>query len=141
MSATAARRARLLRLRTIEHRIAAVQLAAADAAHDTVAGVSGRVAALRDGIRMPSAICHGHDLHGMSELSDRLDRAQAGLQPSLAESWAIRTSRQDERIAAHIAEERTGRVHDTASRREAAERDLRIATSRPPRVRKVEERS
>jgi hypothetical protein len=125
MSSPAARRARLLRLRTIEHRVAAVRLVAADVAHATVANVSHRVAQLRASIIVPSGAYSGSHLQSFSELSERLDRARIGLEQSLSEARHIRDARD--------AEERTGRVHIDASRREAVERDLRIAAARPPR--------
>jgi hypothetical protein len=137
MSATAARRARLLRVRTIEHRIAAVRLATADAAHDAVARLGDRVARLRDGIRSPIAACHGHDLQSLTELTGRLDDARDGLARSLADSAAVCAARQTERLAAHVAEERTGRVHATALRREASARELRAAGASPTRLRKI----
>jgi hypothetical protein len=137
MSATAARRARLLRVRTIEHRIAAVRLATADAAHDAVARLGDRVAQLRDGIRSPVSACHGHDLQSLAELTGRLDHAREGLARSLADSAAVRAARQTERLAAHVAEERTGRVHATALRRETAARELRAAAASAPRLRKI----
>jgi hypothetical protein len=134
MSAAATRRARLLRLRTIEHRVAAVRLVAADSAHAAVASVSDRVQQLRDGITVPMGQVSGRDLQSLTELCERLDRARIGLQQSLDDARQTRDARDAERIAAHVAEERTGRVHADASRREAIERDLRSAASRPPRL-------
>ncbi len=134
MSAAATRRARLLRLRTIEHRVAAVRLVAADTAHAAVANVSDRVQQLRDGISVPTGEVSGRDLQSLTELCERLDNARIGLRKSLDDARQIRDARDAERIAAHVAEERTGRVHADASRREAIERDLRLAASRPPRL-------
>lgn len=130
----AARRVRLLRLRTIEHRVAAMRLVAADSAHAAVANVSDRVTQLREGIMVPTGAFSGRDLQGLSELSDRLDQARVGLQQSLAQARQTLEARDAERIAAHVAEERTERVHADASRREAIERDLRIAAARPHRL-------
>jgi hypothetical protein len=124
----------LLRLRTIEHRVAAVRLVAADSAHAAVANVSDRVQQLRDGISVPTGEVSGRDLQSLTELCERLDNARIGLRKSLDDARQIRDARDAERIAAHVAEERTGRVHADASRREAIERDLRLAASRPPRL-------
>jgi hypothetical protein len=134
MTAAAARRARLLRLRTIEHRVAAIRLVAADAAHAAVASVSDRVTQLRAGIMVPAGGYSGRDLQSLAELSDRLDRARIGLQRSLSEAREVRDARDVERIAAHVAEERTGRVHAVASRREEEEREMRIQAARPSRL-------
>lgn len=137
MSSAAARRARLLRLRTIEHRVAAVRLVAADVAHTAVVDVSDRVAQLRASIIVPSGAYSGCHLQSFSELSERLDRARIGLEHALCEARHVRDARDAERVAAHIAEERTSRVHADASRREAVERDLRIAAARPPRLKQT----
>jgi hypothetical protein len=123
-----------LRLRTIEHRLAAVRLSAADAAQATLSGVADRVSRLRAGIAVPVGAFKGADLQSLSELSDRLDTARAGVDRSLAQACAVRIARDAERIAAHVAEQRTARVHTEALRREAVERDLRAAAARPPRL-------
>lgn len=136
MNQTAARRARILRLRTMEHRVAAVRLAQADAAHASVVQVAQRVAALRDQVNVVEGLQNGSDLHSMAELAERLDRARTGLDRSLAEAAEVRDARDAERIAARLKEDRTGRVHAEAMRREAAERELRAASARAPRLKK-----
>lgn len=136
MNQTAARRARILRLRTIEHRIAAVRLAQADAAHASVVQVAERVASLRDQVNVAEGLQRGSDLQSMGELADRLDRARIGLDRSLAEAAEVRQARDAERVAARLKEDRTGRVHTEAMRREAAERELRAAAARSPRLKK-----
>jgi len=134
LSAPAARRARLLRLRTVEHRVAAARAVAADTAHAAVANVCDRVEQLRNGIGVAARGYIGHDLQSLCELSHRLDRARIGLQPSLDEAQAVREARGDERIAARIAEERLSRIHVKALQREAAEHDVRAASLLPTRV-------
>ena len=140
MSTPAARRARLLRLRAIEHRIACARLFAADAAYATVAGVSDRLTQLRDGILIDADRYRGHQLQSVGELATRLDQAQTALRPSLVESRATLDARNADRIAAHVAEQRTGRVHASALLREAAAQDLRTASSQPSQPRKAERR-
>jgi hypothetical protein len=140
MSTSAGRRSRLLRLRIIEHRSAAARLVAADSAHAAVANVGDRVTLLRDGISISTGSHHGHALQSLCELSGRLDRARIGLLPSLAETRATRNARDVERFAAHIAEERTARVHARASQREAIAAEIRTESARPPRHRKAERR-
>jgi hypothetical protein len=136
VSASAARRARVLRLRAIEHRVATVRLVAADVAHAAVASINDRVTQLRDGLAMPHGTCRGHDLQSLCELSHRLDRARTGLQPSLEETRSTRDARGAERMAAHVAEERMARVHAGAVRREALLKELQAASSHPPRSKK-----
>lgn len=134
MSASAARRARLLRLRIVEHRIAAARLVAAESAHAAVTTVCDRVAAMRDAIAVVSGRHAGYHLQSLSEMTERLDRARIGLQPTLAEALAVRTARDSERIAASVAEERTSRAHASASYREAADRERRAAAALPTRL-------
>ncbi|MEP6784285.1 MAG: hypothetical protein ABI898_00930 [Sphingomonadales bacterium] len=136
MNQTAARRARILRLRTMEHRVAAVRLAQADAAHSAVELVALRVAALRDQVNVAEGLQSGSDLQSMGELVERLDRARMGLDHSLAQAADVRDARDAERIAARLKEDRTGRVHAEATRREATERELRAASARSPRFKK-----
>lgn len=132
----AARRVRLLRVRTIEHRVAAFRLAAADATHKAVTHVCDRVAQLHADIAVPAGEICGRDLQSFGELSERLDSARATLARSLVQAEQARSLRDAERIAAQLAAERTERVHANASRREAAERDVRAAAARPPRLKK-----
>jgi len=134
MSTTHERRVRLLRLRAIEHRIAAGRFVAAEVSHDAVARVSDRVAALLAGIGADRGKWHGHDLQSLTELSDRLGRAQADVSKSLERAREVLAARQTERIAANVAETRTDRAHTEAARREAAERELRQAAARSPRL-------
>ncbi len=136
MSGAAPRRARLLRLRIIEHRLAAVRLATADSAHTAIVMVADRVARLRGGIVLNAGASCGCDLQSQSELSDRLDGARAGLERSLVQARDVREARHADRIVAHVAEHRTASVHAEALRRESTERDLRAAAARPPRLRK-----
>jgi hypothetical protein len=130
---TAARRQRLLRLRTIEHSTAAARFMVADAAHAALADVVARLAQLRTDLTMAVGVHHGHDVQGLAELSMRLDRARDGLTSSLSAAAQTRRVADDQRLTAQSTHDRVGRVHAEATRREAADRALRIAASYPPR--------
>ncbi len=138
MSDPAPRRARLLRLRAIEHRVAAVRCAAAEAAYGSVAGIAARVARLRGEIAVGKGFADAANLQSLAELADRLARAEDALAPALAQAQTVSAARQSERAAAGLAEERLSRVHAEASRREGDARDLRAAATQPWLRKRVE---
>ena len=136
MTAAGARRARLLRLRTIEHRVATARLVEADTAHAAVIGISERITMLRNSTIAAEGSYSGRDLQNAAELADRLDHARIGLDKALADSLHLRMVRDADRIVAHVRQERTHRVHSAALTREDAERELRAASAQPPRLKK-----
>jgi len=133
---TANRRLRLLRLRGFEHQIAALGVARADAALANVTAIETRVARLRAGTSAEPGMTSGRALQTLAELAMRLDSAGDGLAISRARAAGDRAARELERTAAHRAEERAARLHQTASGREAAERE-RSVVALPPRKRKA----
>jgi hypothetical protein len=138
VTALATRRARLVRLRATEHRIAVARLAQADAARATLADIDERVATLRGAIDVTTGSAHGHDLQARAEMAGRLDGARAAIELSLVQARATCSARAAARLAAHVAECRTERVHSEATRRETNERELRLAAARSPRKPKRE---
>lgn len=127
---SAKRRQRLLHLRAIEHRIAAADLARADAALANVAAVEARIARLRDGIETSIGSASGRELQSLAELAARLDRARAGLEVSRANADAERSAREEQRHLAYRAEEQAERLHSRALAAETAAREQRIAAAR-----------
>jgi hypothetical protein len=135
MTGTTARRARLLRLRTIEHRIAKAKLARADATLANLSRVSGRIAALKDGLGAGHGGTSGMALKAMAEMSARLDAAQIGMVAPIDEAEARRTEFNALRIAAQHREDGAAKLHDKAATLEAAARILRTDANRPHRKR------
>jgi hypothetical protein len=133
---SAQRRLRLLRLRAIEHRIAAAGLARADAALGTVIAVEARVDRLRQSVTPPPGPTSGRVLQSLAELGARLDRARDGLLTSRLDADAERCQRDADRNAAHRAEQSVGRLHAAAHAEEAILRESRADAARIWRKRK-----
>ncbi len=135
MTGTTARRARLLRLRTIEHRIAKAKLARADATLVNLERIAGRIAALKNGLGAGVGGTSGMALKAMTEMSIRLDAAQIGMTAPIDEAEARRAEFNALRIAAQHKEDGAGKLHDKAATSEASMRDLRADANRPFRKR------
>jgi hypothetical protein len=135
MTSTTARRARLLRLRTIEHRIAKAKLARADAALTNLSRIAGRIAALKGGLGAGVGGTRGMDLKAMAEMSARLDAAQIGMTAPIDEAEARRAEFSALRITAQQKEDSAEKLHNKATISEATARDLRADANRPHRKR------
>jgi hypothetical protein len=135
MTSTTARRARLLRLRTIELRIAKAKLARADAALVNLERIAGRIAALKDGLGRDVGGTSGMALKAMTEMSLRLDAARSGMTAPMSEAEARRAEFNALRIAAQHKEDSAAKLYDKAATSEAATRDLRADANRPHRKR------
>jgi hypothetical protein len=119
------RRLRLVRLRAIEHRVAAAALARADTALTNVTAIEVRVGHLRDGIATSPGETTGRVLQCLAEFAERLDGARDGLASSREAAGAERKARDEDRSAAHRSEELAERLHSSALSQEARARDLR----------------
>jgi hypothetical protein len=127
---TAARRLRVLRLRTIEHHLAAARLARADVAIGNLTAIETRVERLRHSTATTHGETTGLALQSLAELAQRLDRASEGLAVSRANADTERAERAEDRRAAHMAEERIGRLHANAQAAETRAKALRIDATR-----------
>jgi hypothetical protein len=135
MTSTTARRARLLRLRTIEHRVAKAKLARADATLTNLSRIAARIAGLREGLGAGVGGTSGMGLKAMAEMSARLDAAQIGMSAPIDEAEARRAEYSALRIAAQQKEDSAEKLHDKAATSEAAARILRADANRPHRKR------
>ncbi len=133
MTGTTARRARLLRLRTIEHRIAKAKLARADATLVNLERIAGRIAALKNGLGAGVGGTSGMALKAMTEMSIRLDAARSGMTAPMTEAEARRAEFNALRIAAQHKEDSAGKLYDKAATSEAAAHALRADANRPHR--------
>lgn len=135
MTSTTARRARLLRLRTIEHRVAKAKLARADATLTNLSRIAARIAGLREGLGTAVGGTSGMGLKAIAEMSARLDAAQIGMSAPIDEAEARRAEYSALRIAAQQKEDSAEKLHDKAATSEAAARILRADANRPHRKR------
>ncbi len=131
MNAPANRRARILRLRTIEHRIARMRLARADTALAGLQQIDARLEALGLGIGTVSGVTDGQMLSAMAEMALRLESAGRAMVAPLAEAQGQRAESVALRIRAQQKEMGAQKLHDIAAVRAEAARDLRTNANRP----------
>ncbi len=136
MSALAQRRARILRVRAIEHRIAAARLAQADAAVANLDRIASRLAALRRSLTTTSGQTSGLALSAMAEMSQRLEAATVSLVTPTDDAERARARVSGERMKARQREESAGKLHERAFREENENREVRALAATPYRKRK-----
>ncbi len=130
MTRTSDRRSRLLRLRSIEHRLAAIRLADADSALNNLVRVRERLAKLRSALVVGEGQAHGRDILAMAELAQRLENAQAQMRAPADQAERLRAERQAERIAARMREEGAAKLHVKALSEEAVTEERRTDSNR-----------
>ncbi|MEK6638619.1 MAG: hypothetical protein AABY88_11105 [Pseudomonadota bacterium] len=135
MTVSAARRARLLHLRTIEHRVAKAKLARADATLINLERVIGRIEEIRSSLGAGEGGTSGMALKAMSEMSSRLESARNGMATPLSEAIARRAEFDALRNTARIKEEGATKLYERAMMTDAVSRDLRADANRPHRKR------
>jgi hypothetical protein len=137
MSGAADRRDRLLRLRTIEHRIATAKLATADAAVANLNRIDERLMTLRAGLGTMLGETRGAALNIMAEMSQRLDTARAGIAAPMTDADARRADMHSRRIKARQKEDSAEKLHGKALRIEVSESLRRADANHPYRKRQL----
>jgi hypothetical protein len=137
MSGIADRRARLLRLRTIESRIATIRLATADAAVASLNRIDERLLALRAELVTMAGETRGAALNMMAEMSQRLDAARAGIAAPMSDADAQHADMHSRRIKARQKEDSAERLHGKALHIEVSESIHRADANRPYRKRQL----
>lgn len=131
MSRPSQRFTRILRVRAAEHRIAAARQIAAERRIGELLGVARRIGILRSSLRPGMGLADGQSLHAMSEMHERLGRAERDLaQPiSMAENDHARASAV--RLAASAREDGAERLRERAAAGEGYTSTLREDANRP----------
>jgi hypothetical protein len=135
MSSAAKRRQRILRLRTIEHRLSTIRLASADTRLRELEGVAQRIAGLRHSAALPKGPVPGAALNASGELTLRLDRAAQDIIAPTANAREQREDAEAARIATWQSEEQSARLHARAAAAEAEAAEQRFIASLPWRKR------
>lgn len=135
MNAPSQRRARIARVRTLEHRLAAARHVGAQREAQALAAIARRLATLNAGVGVGSGVVLGQSLSAISELSTRLGKAEASLAAPIRQAETHRAATDANRIAAHRKEQSALRLADKATARERYERELRADADRPHRKR------
>ena len=130
MTLKSTRRARLLRLRTIEHRVAKTTLATADEAVANLARVNARLALVRLGLAAEKGFNTGQALLANAEMAARLARAAHAMVAPVTDADAKRAECAALRIKAHQNEQGALKLYEAARRQEDAVRTLRADANR-----------
>lgn len=133
MSDIAARRARILRLRAIEHRVAQAQLAKADASLSSLTQIADRLGRLRMTLHAGYGTTDGRALKVRAEMALRLDDAQVSLAAPRREAEARRRECLALQQHAHRREDSIAKLHERAVQTASAESVRRNDANRPHR--------
>lgn len=136
MTRLSQRCARVLRVRSIEHQVAAASQAAAERRVAELLGVASRLGDLRSSLRSEPGPTDGQSLHAMAEMSDRLRRAAADLAQPISAAEARHEEALSARLQARTREDGAGRLRDRAAASEMGEATLREDANRAPRLTK-----
>jgi hypothetical protein len=131
MTRQATRRARILRVRAIEHRAATAHLATADAAVANLLRIAGRLVALRRSLVADRDDSLGLTLNAKAEMSQRLDDATASLSRPIYDAEQARFRVNSERLIARRREESAARLHDRAVQFDEQSSDERASALQP----------
>lgn len=133
MKALADRRARIAKVRGIQHLHAATAAANAEGKVVQLEGNAARLTALRNTLTVSIGATSGAALANSAELGTRLDHVRGGLSDSIANARVIATARGQERTDAHIRRESAERLEGRAVAALQAMIEERMAASIRPR--------
>jgi hypothetical protein len=131
MSRLSDRRARIARVRSLESRLAAAELAVADTALANLYSISARVLALRNALNPAAGYAKGLELRSLFETGFRLDHAKEALRLPISAATQEREEAANAQRNAKRREDGALRLRDAAHLAEQAEQALRVDANRP----------
>jgi hypothetical protein len=123
--------ARILRVRTVEHRVATARAAAAEKRIGDLLGVAQRIADLRTSLRPDVGVTNGQALNAMAEMKMRLERAEGDLVRPIRQAEAHRDQATLARLLARTREDGAGRLRDKTAIGEEKAATLRAQAGNP----------
>jgi hypothetical protein len=114
MKALAERRARITRVREVQHLHAAGEAAAAEGKVNQLEGNAAKLAALRMSLTLAPGITNGASLGNSGEMGLRLDTVRHGLTDAIGAAKAVATARANDRRDADIRRESAERLETRA---------------------------
>jgi hypothetical protein len=130
----APQRARIARVRRIQHGLAAAAAAKASGHVQMLEMNSSRLAQMREGLSTAPGATSGAALAGRGELAMRLESARDGLGRTIGGARAAAALREKERLGARRDQESAERLHDRAARAAAEAEEARAAALFRPRL-------
>jgi hypothetical protein len=124
------RASRIVRVRAIEHRVAAARQAAAERRIADLLGIAGRIGSLRSSLCVSEGATGGQALRAMTEMLQRLGRAEADLAQPIVQAEAHHRQAFAVRLEARSREDGAERLRDKVAAGEAGAIALREASNR-----------
>lgn len=110
MKALVAKRARITRVRDVQHRLAMTAAASAEAQVASLETNQAKLAAMRDSLSVTAGPTTGAVLQNRGELAQRLDRARDGLTDALVSARAAAEQKIAERLEARQRQESAAKL-------------------------------
>lgn len=114
MKALAERRARITRVRQVQHLQAVSEAVAAETKVVQLEGNAARLAELRNSLSTAAGLTSGAALGNAAELGGRLDHVRSGLTDAIGTARGIAAARAGDRLQADIARESAERLQNRA---------------------------
>ena len=131
MSRLSQRCARIIRVRSVEHSVAAARMAAADRRVGELLGVARRIGDLRTSLRPELGSTNGQILQAMADMQRRLERAECDLAHPIRQAADKRDQASADRLLARTKEDGASRLRDKAVVRQEAAAVLRSQADQP----------
>jgi hypothetical protein len=133
MKALVAKRARITRVRDVQHRLAMSAAATAEAQVATLETNAAKLASMRDSLTVPSGPTTGAMLQNRGELAQRLDTVRHGLTDAIVSARAAAEQKVAERLAARQRQESAAKLDARAVQALADWTEARAASAFRPR--------
>lgn len=139
MKALVAKRARITRVRGVQHMLAASAAASAEAQVETLENNAAKLASLRDSLTIPEGATTGAVLQNRGELANRLDNARHGLNKAIVSARTAAEQKVAERLEARQRQESAAKLDTRAVQALQAWTEARMAAAYRPKMQKNEE--
>ena len=134
-----ARKARITRVRSAQHLLAATAAATADQQVVLLETNAAKLASLRDSLTLMAGATTGAILQNRAELGQRLDRAHDSLGNAIIGARKMAEARAAERLEARQKQESAAKLDARASHAYAAWTEARAAAAFRPRTQRKDE--
>lgn len=134
-----AKKARITRVRSAQHLLAATAAATADQQVVLLETNAAKLASLRESLTMATGMTNGAALQNRGELSQRLDRARDQIGNAIVSAKQAAEARAAERLEARQKQESAAKLDARAAQAYAAWTEARALASFRPRTNKPEE--
>jgi len=135
MSPVTRQRARIARVRHIQHDLAAAEAARAKDKVDALEMSADHLSRLRAELTPGLGVTTGATMGSVGELALRIEKAREGLARTITSARGVAEAKDKVRLAARIQQESADKLKDKAAAADEAREDRRLAASIRPRVR------